>query len=130
MEVHARPHGAALIRPLGRAVLTAAGGAACILLGTGVHWLLAAFGAAAVIVAAVGAVGSVVGWERTDVFLSSATLRVRWGVIRRHSAEVRLSAEEPVEIEQGLVGRVLGYGTVMAGGIEVPYVPLGGPGRT
>jgi hypothetical protein len=28
----------------------------------------------------------------------------------------------PVEVEQGVVGRVLGYGTLVAGELEVPYV--------
>jgi hypothetical protein len=28
-----------------------------------------------------------------------------------------------VELEQGLVGRLLGYGTVVAGELEIDYVP-------
>jgi hypothetical protein len=28
-----------------------------------------------------------------------------------------------VEIEQGLLGRLLGYGTIVAGDLEITYVP-------
>jgi hypothetical protein len=40
---------------------------------------------------------------------------------------VRLERVGPVEIEQSPVGRVLGYGTLIAGELEIPYVP--DPGR-
>ena len=36
---------------------------------------------------------------------------------------MRLERVGPVEVEQGLLGRMLGYGTVIAGDLEVPYVP-------
>jgi hypothetical protein len=32
-----------------------------------------------------------------------------------------------VEVEQSALGRMLGYGTVIAGDLEIPYVP--DPGR-
>jgi len=44
-----------------------------------------------------------------------------WPPLR--AAAVRFARIGPVEVEQGLVGRVLGYGTVIAGDLEVPYVP-------
>jgi uncharacterized membrane protein YdbT with pleckstrin-like domain len=130
VEFHSRPHGAALFRPLGRAVLAAAAGAAAIAVGADVHWSLEVLGAAAIGFGAVSALVSVVEWERTHVVLTRDLLLVRWGVIRRHRAEVRLRSEQPVEIEQGVAGRLLGYGTLVAGEIAVPYVPLDGPGRT
>ena len=40
---------------------------------------------------------------------------------------MQLSRIGPVELEQTLVGRLLGYGTVIAGELEIPYVP--GPHR-
>jgi hypothetical protein len=30
---------------------------------------------------------------------------------------------QAVEVEQGLLGRFLGYGTLVAGNLEIPYVP-------
>ncbi len=131
MELHARPHGVALVRPLGRAILAAAAGAACIVLGGGVHWVLELVGAAALGLASLLALSTVVEWERTDVLLTDDVLRVRWGILRRRSTEIRLEPSSPVQLEQGIGGRLLGYGTLVAGGIEVPYVPLASvrPGR-
>jgi Bacterial PH domain len=45
------------------------------------------------------------------------------GTIRRRAAAVRLARIGPVEIEQTLLGRLLGYGTIVAGELEIEYVP-------
>jgi uncharacterized membrane protein YdbT with pleckstrin-like domain len=126
MQVNARPHGVALVRPLAKASAGAVAGAACIVLGGGVHWVFDAVGATVLGLSALLAAAAVVEWDRTDVLLTGELLRVRWGVLRRRTAEVRLQRGEPVEVEQGLLGRLLGYGTLVAGGIEVPYVPVRG----
>ena len=123
LRIHARPHGAALVRPLGGAVLGAAVGGACIWLGADVHWLLGAIGALVVALSALVALATVWEWDRTDVRLTSSELTVAWGLIRRRVAEVRLDHDHPISLEQGLAGRVLGYGTLVAGEFEVPYVP-------
>jgi hypothetical protein len=49
------------------------------------------------------------------------------GILRRRSASVPLSRVGPVEVEQTLLGRLLGYGTIVAGDLEIMYVPE--PGR-
>ena len=128
MQMNARPHGVALVRPLAKAAAGALIGVACIVLGGDVHWIFDALGATALGVSALLAATTVVGWDRTDVLLTGDLLRVRWGVLKRRTAEVRLERDEPVELEQGLLGRLLGYGTLVAGGIEVPYVPVRGSG--
>ncbi len=124
MELWVRPHGAALVRPLTRAVLLAAAGGAGVLLGSGIHWGIATLGALAVTLGALLALATVWGWERTTVVLSGEALEVSWGIARRHVARVTLDRGAPIEIEQGIVGRILGYGTLVAGELQVPYVPL------
>lgn len=126
MQVNARPHGVALVRPLAKAAVGALAGTASIVLGGDVHWLFEALGATALGLSALLAATAVLEWDRTDVLLTGDLLRVRWGVLRRRTAEVRLGRDEPIELEQGLLGRLLGYGTLVAGGIEVPYVPVRG----
>jgi uncharacterized membrane protein YdbT with pleckstrin-like domain len=124
MELHGRPHGAALVLPLGRAVVVAAFGAVCVVLGDGVHWAVQVLGAGAITVGALLALAAVCEWERTTIVLAGDTLHVRWGILRRRIAEVRLEHGRPIEIEQGVAGRLLGYGTFVAGELEVPYVPV------
>ena len=68
------------------------------------------------------AVRAVWRWERTHVVVTSEKLFVVDGTLRRRAAAVRLSKVGAVEIEQTLLGRLLGYGTVIAGGLEIDYV--------
>ena len=62
-------------------------------------------------------------WERTRVILTTEKLFVVHGTLHRRAAAVRLSRLWAVEIEQSLVGRLLGYGTIVAGDLEIDYVP-------
>jgi uncharacterized membrane protein YdbT with pleckstrin-like domain len=62
-------------------------------------------------------------WERTHVVLTTEKLFVVHGTLRRRAAAVRLARLGAVEIEQSLAGRLLGYGTIVAGELEIEYVP-------
>lgn len=130
MHLRARPHGASLARPLAKAAVGALAGAACIVLGGDLYWVFDVIGAVLLGLSALLAAAAVIEWDRTEVLLTPDLLRVHWGMLRRRTAEVRLRREDVVEVEQGPLGRLLGYGTLVAGGIEVPYVPLrgGAPG--
>jgi uncharacterized membrane protein YdbT with pleckstrin-like domain len=69
------------------------------------------------------ALRAVWNWERTRVVLTTEKLFVVHGTLRRRAAAVRLSRVGALEIEQGLLGRLLGYGTIVAGELEIDYVP-------
>ena len=45
------------------------------------------------------------------------------GLLRRRAAAVRLERVGAVELEQTIPGRLLGYGTILAGDLEIRYVP-------
>ena len=72
---------------------------------------------------AVIALRAVWKWERTRVILTTEKLFVVHGTFHRRAAAVRLSRLGAVEIEQSLAGRLLGYGTIVAGDLEIDYVP-------
>jgi len=115
----ARRHGIVLIRPLGRALLLSLLGAVAFLGG----WPVSVAGAALLCIAAIGAVASVWRWDRTRVVLTDERLFVVHGTLRRRAAAVRLERVQTVEIEQSVLGRLLGYGTVVAGDLEISCVP-------
>ena len=71
---------------------------------------------------AVIALRAVWKWERTRVVLTTEKLFVVHGTLHRRAAAVRLSRLGAIEIEQSLVGRLLGYGTIVAGDLEIEYV--------
>jgi uncharacterized membrane protein YdbT with pleckstrin-like domain len=86
-------------------------------------WPLPVAGAALVVVAALLALRAVWKWERTHVIVTDDRLALVRGTLRRRIAAVRLERVGAVEVDQSLVGRVLGYGTLIAGPLEVTYVP-------
>jgi uncharacterized membrane protein YdbT with pleckstrin-like domain len=100
VKLEARPHGVALVVPLTRPLVLAG--------------------------AALTAFRAVWRWDRTRLVLTSEKLFVVYGIARRRAAAVRLSRVPALEWEQGPLGRVLGYGTLVAGDFEVPYVPARG----
>jgi hypothetical protein len=117
--LHARRHGVVLARPLARALtLGGAGGLALLQ-----RWPLPVLGALLLAAGALAALRAVWRWDRTHVVVTSEKLFVEHGIVRRHSAGVRLRAIDAVELEQSLPGRLLGYGTLVVGPLEVTHVP-------
>src|SRR5689334_18211956 len=113
------PHGIALARPLLRALALALAGAACFL----APWTAAAaVGAVLLAFAAVIAVVGVARWDRTHLVVTESTLVVEHGFLRRNSASISLNGTV-FEVERPLLGRILGYGTIVAGELEIDCVP-------
>jgi uncharacterized membrane protein YdbT with pleckstrin-like domain len=116
----AHRHAIVLARPLLRALVLALAGAACFL----APWTaVAAVGAALLALAAVSAVLAVARWDRTHLVVSGDALFVEHGLLHRRSASVALAPGTVVEVERPLLGRVLGYGTIVAGELEIRCVP-------
>jgi membrane protein YdbS with pleckstrin-like domain len=85
-------------------------------------WPATAPAAGALAIAAAVALRAAWKWERTRVLVTTERLIVVSGTLRRRRADVPLARVASVEVEQGLIGRMLGYGTVIAGELEIPYV--------
>jgi uncharacterized membrane protein YdbT with pleckstrin-like domain len=120
VRLEERPHPAALLRPLGRSLVLALVGAGLVLFAPASLGLL---GAVFLACAAVLALAAVWRWDRTLLVVTTDKLFVVYGVAQRRAAAVRLARIGPVEMEQGVLGRMLGYGTVIAGELEIPFVP-------
>ena len=120
VRLEERPHPAALLRPLGRSFGLAVLGAIFVLAAPASLGLV---GAALLGVAAILALAAVWRWDRTLLVVTSDKLFIVYGVAQRRAAAVRLARIGPVEMEQSLLGQALGYGTVIAGELEIPFVP-------
>ena len=114
-----RRHAVVLVGPFVRALGLAVVGIGCMAIG----WPASIVGVALQTLGAVVALRAVWKWERTRVVLTTEKLFVVHGTLRRRAAAVRLARIGQVEIEQSLLGRVLGYGTIVAGDLEIEYVP-------
>jgi uncharacterized membrane protein YdbT with pleckstrin-like domain len=90
--------------------------------GVVIGWPVSVFGAVLLFLAAAVAVSAVWRWEQTRVVVTTDKLYIVHGTLRRRAAAVRLARVGTVELEQTLLGRLLGYGTLIAGNLEIPYV--------
>lgn len=118
VRLETRRHGVVLVWPLARSLALGAVGVVLTVLG----WPASLAGAAVLALAAALAVRSVWRWERTRVVVTTERLLVVDGTLRRRSAAVPLS-RVAVEVEQDVLGRLFGYGTIVAGELEVDHVP-------
>ena len=114
-----RRHGVVLVPALARAFLIAATGGFLFSL----PWPSLLAGTALVVAAALLALRAVWRWERTHVIMTDDQLALVRGTLRRRTAAVRLERVGAVEVEQSLFGRLLGYGTLIAGPLEITFVP-------
>lgn len=117
--LRARRHSAAIARPLAGALLLGALGVACVRL----WWPLPIAGAVCLAAGALVALRAVWRWDQTQVVVTTEKLFVVEGTIRRRAEAVQLRSLERLGLEQSLTGRMLGYGTLVAGPLEVRYVP-------
>ena len=113
-----RRHGIVLVGSFVRALALAAPGVAAVVFG----WPATIAGVALLVLAAALVLRAVWRWERTLVVMTTEKLFVVHGTVRRRAAAVRLARVGPVEIEQSLLGRLLGYGTIGAGDLEITHV--------
>src|SRR2546423_15547484 len=114
-----RCHGVILVRPLTRALALAVLGAT----GVAIGWPVSLAGLVLLVVAAIVALVAVWRWDRTRVVVTTEKLFIVHGVLRKQAAAVRLAKVGTVELDQSLVGRMLGYGTIVAGDLEIACVP-------
>ncbi len=115
----ARRHGVVLALPIAQAAVLAGSGG--ILLTQ--PWPLPVPGAALISLAALICLHAVWCWERAHLIVTTEKLFVVDGTLRRRSSAVRLRSVENLELDQSLPGRLLGYGTLVAGPLEIQHVP-------
>lgn len=116
--VDTRRHGIVLVKPLSRALALAVLG----ITGFALGWPLSLAGAGLLVAAAAVALVAVWRWDRTHVVLTTEKLFIVHGVVRRQAAAVHLARIGAVEVDQSVLGRLLGYGTIVAGELEIPGV--------
>jgi membrane protein YdbS with pleckstrin-like domain len=114
-----RRHGIVLLPALLRGLVIAVAGGFLVSLG----WPFPVAGAALVAAAAFSSLRAVWMWERTRVIATDERLALVRGTFRRRTAAVRLQRVGAVEIEQSVLGRLFGYGTLIAGPLEITHVP-------
>ena len=75
---------------------------------------------AGIAIAVVGAVLLLPPWIRStssDFAITNKRVLIKVGLIRRHSLELLLQKVEGIGVDQGILGRILGFGTITVSGV-------------
>jgi membrane protein YdbS with pleckstrin-like domain len=127
----ARPHAAALARPLALAVVAVLLGAIAVTALTRVHVaaapIAAVVAAGAAVLAVVRAGRAVFRWDRTVVAVTPLQVVLLAGGVRLEAESVPIRTVSRLGVRQGPLQRLLGYGTLLVGDGRsrrgVRYVP-------
>jgi uncharacterized membrane protein YdbT with pleckstrin-like domain len=82
-------------------------------------------------IAVIGLVLLLVAWIRrsaTEIVVTDRRVIFKRGLLSRFTMEMNVSKIETVDVEQGLAGRIWGYGTVLIRGTGSSFEPLVGIG--
>lgn len=90
----------------------------------------AALGVIAIILSMITGIASLVSYLTSEFGVTNKRVLVKIGFIRRNSLEVLLSKVEGIQVSQGILGRILGFGTVRVsgtGGTRDPFHKISAP---
>jgi uncharacterized membrane protein YdbT with pleckstrin-like domain len=83
--------------------------------------LLPAFGAGLIFLAI-----AYVRYKSTELAVTTKRIIVKQGFIRRSTIEINLNKAESIRVDQGLLGRLLNFGTLIISGTGTSHAPLTG----
>jgi uncharacterized membrane protein YdbT with pleckstrin-like domain len=63
-------------------------------------------------------------WRTTELALTNKRVISKWGIIRRRNIDTNLNKIEGVSFHQGIIGRFLGYGSVVIRGTGGDHQPV------
>ncbi len=65
-----------------------------------------------------------VNTRSTEIAITNKRVIAKFGFISRRTVEINLAKVESIQVDQGLVGRMLDYGTVVISGAGNPVAPI------
>jgi membrane protein YdbS with pleckstrin-like domain len=67
-----------------------------------------------------------VRYKSVEVAVTTKRIIVKHGFIRRQTVEINLDKVESIQVEQGLLGRLFNFGTLIVAGTGTSHAPLTG----
>ena len=73
----------------------------------------------------------ILGWvfvkvRTTEIAITTKRVIAKFGFIRRSTVEINLSKVESIQVDQGILGRLFDFGTVIIAGAGNPVAPIAG----
>lgn len=69
-------------------------------------------------------IGAIIRRWTTELAITEKSVIGKWGLIRRDTIELRINKVESIRLNQGIIGRMLGYGTVIVVGTGSSSAPI------
>jgi len=91
---------------------------------------VAAAGGLFVMIAIVAGIASFINFKTSEFGVTNKRVIVKVGFIRRNSLEVLLNKVEGIQVNQGILGRILGFGSITVsgtGGTKDPFHKIDAP---
>ena len=92
-------------------------------------WHLLALGLLLLPVFGIGLIAWAVAYVRlksTEIAVTTKRLIVKHGFIRRSTIEINIHKVESLQVDQDMMGRMLGYGTLVISGTGTSHAPITG----
>lgn len=92
-------------------------------------WHLVAFGIVLLPALGLGLVFLAVAYVRyksTELAVTTKRVIVKHGFIRRQTVEINLNKVESIQVDQGVLGRVFNFGTLVVAGTGTSHAPISG----
>ena len=92
--------------------------------------LLRVLGLVLLLYAAVIGIGRAILYVSSEFAITNKRVLIKVGFIHRHTLEMLLGKVETVRVDQGLLARLLGYGTIVVtgtGGTNEPFKSIANP---
>jgi uncharacterized membrane protein YdbT with pleckstrin-like domain len=83
-----------------------------------------------ILIAVFTGIASFIAFSSSEFGITNKRVIVKVGFIRRNSIEVLLSKVEGIQVNQGILGRILGYGSIVVsgtGGTKDPFPKITNP---
>lgn len=83
-----------------------------------------------ILIAIITAISTFINYKTSEFGITNKRVIVKVGFIRRNSLEVLLNKVEGIQVNQGILGRVLGFGSITVsgtGGTKDPFHKIDAP---
>ena len=67
-----------------------------------------------------------VKYKTTELAITTRRVIAKFGFISRRTVELNINKVESIQVDQSVMGRILGYGTLVISGGGIPQAPIPG----
>ena len=71
-------------------------------------------------------VSAAITYYTTELAITNKRVIAKFGLIRRDTVEMNISKVESIQVEQGIIGRIFNFGSIVVAGAGDPKAPIPG----